>query len=106
MAYESYADLNNKFIELTHMRDTIELLPKFNQVEILRILTRHKEATINENKYGIHINLTDLSIVLINEIKKYVEYVKSQELQLDQTEKEKETFKNIYFVKGVKEATA
>lgn len=87
---------------LTTVRDSIESMTKFNQVEILRILTKHS-VTINENKYGIHINLTDLSLPIIEELKIYINYVKSQELQLDQTEKQKESFKNTFFDKDVKD---
>ena len=98
-------NLNQQFAELTNIRDSIELMSKFNQVEILRILTNNnnKDVTINENKYGIHINMTDLTTHTIDELKMYISYVKSQEIQLDQSEKQKETFKNTYFVKGIKD---
>ena len=105
MSLETIAttDFNHQFTELTNIRDSIELMSKFNQVEILRILTNNKGVTINENKYGIHINMTDLSASSIEELKLYISYVKSQEIQLEQSEKQKETFKNTYFVKGVKD---
>ena len=104
MSLETIAtDFNQQFTELTNIRDSIESMLKFNQVEILRILTNNKNVTINENKYGIHINMTELSAPLIEELKMYISYVKSQEIQLDQSEKQKETFKNTYFVKGVKD---
>ena len=103
MEYRTYEDMNTHCNELQTMRDTIELMPKFNQVEILRILTKNSDVTINENKYGIHINLSDLNQPLIEELKIYIRYVKSQELQLDQTEKQKESFKNTYFMKDVKD---
>jgi hypothetical protein len=103
MEYRTYEDMNTHCNELQTMRDTIELMPKFNQVEILRILTKNSDVTINENKYGIHINLTDLNQSLIEELKIYIRYVKSQEQQLDQTEKQKESFKNTYFLKDVKD---
>ena len=45
--------------QLNIIRETIENMSKFNQVEILRILTKYKEVIINENKYGIHINLSE-----------------------------------------------
>ena len=61
-------NLNQQFAELTNIRDSIELMSKFNQVEILRILTNNKGVTINENKYGIHINMTDLSASSIEEL--------------------------------------
>ena len=103
MEYRTYEDMNSHCNELQVIRDAIELMPKFNQVEILRILTKNNDVTINENKYGIHINLSDLNQPLIEELKIYIRYVKSQELQLDQTEKQKESFKNTYFMKDVKD---
>lgn len=99
MSLETYEKIN----ELTNIRDAIEQMSKFNQVEILRILTNNKEVTVNENKYGIHINMSDLTQPIIDELNIYIKYVKSQEIQLDQSEKQKETFKNTYFVKCVKD---
>jgi len=98
--------LDQEFAELNFVRDSIESMTKFNQVEILRILTKHKNVTINENKYGIHINLSEVGKPTINELKMYINYVNTQEIQLDQNEKQKETFKNIYFLKDVKDNTS
>ena len=36
------------------MREQIENMSKFNQIEILRILTKNKDVIINENKYMDH----------------------------------------------------
>ena len=94
---------SQQYQELILIRDTIELMSKFNQVEILRILSRHPTITINENKYGIHINVSELNHTIIDELKMYVNYIKTQEVQLNQSEQQKETFKNIYFVKDVKD---
>ena len=94
-------EILQKYNNLLKVRDTIERMSKFNQVEILRILTNNETTTINENKYGIHINLTELNPKIINELQIYIDYVKTQELQLNQNEQQKETFKNIYFVKDV-----
>ena len=38
--------------ELNYIRETIENMNKFNQIEVLRILNRHNDVTLNENKYG------------------------------------------------------
>ena len=100
MTCELYYD----YTELISMRDAIEAMPKFNQVEVLRILTKNSHVTINENKYGIHINLTDLSKSMVEELQMYIQYVKSQEIQLGESEKQKESFKNTYFVKDVKDS--
>lgn len=96
-------DLDADFAELNFVRDSIESMTKFNQIEILRILTKNKNVTINENKYGIHINLSEVSKTIINDLKMYINYVNTQEIQLDQNEKQKENFKNIYFLKDVKD---
>ena len=90
--------------ELNSVRDTIENMSKFNQVEILRILSKHKEITLNENKYGVHINLTDLTSETLNQLKSYINYVNTQEITLHQVEQKKEAFKNIYFTKDNKDS--
>ena len=86
-------------VKLNSIKESIQNMAKFNQIEILRILHSHKEVTINENKYGIHINLTDLSADILNELDIYISYVTTQENELSQAEKQKEDYKNIYFVK-------
>jgi NTP pyrophosphatase (non-canonical NTP hydrolase) len=97
-------DVNNFSVsELNYIRDAVENMNKFNQIEILRILNNHKDVTINENKYGIHINLSDLKKELLDELNVYIKYVNTQEVALHQVEKEKETYKNTYFTKDIKD---
>ena len=93
----------DNYNNLNHVRESIESMTKFNQVEILRILTKNKNVTINENKYGIHINLSELNPQIIEELKMYINYVNTQEIQLNQSEQQKESFKNIYFVKDIRD---
>jgi thiamine monophosphate synthase len=76
---------------------------KFNQIEILRIMNKHYDITLNENKYGVHINLSDLKKEMIEELSTYIKYVNTQEIALHQVEKQKESFKNIYFGKDNKD---
>jgi hypothetical protein len=85
------------------IRESIENMSKFNQIEILRILTRHKEVIINENKYGIHINLSDLPNDILEELLVYVNYVTTQEIEFNNIEKQKESYKNTYFLKDNKD---
>ena len=97
-------DVNNYSVsELNYIRETIENMNKFNQVEVLRILNKHSEVTINENKYGIHINLSELKKEIIDELNIYIKYVKTQELTLNAVEKQKEEYKNTYFTKDIKD---
>jgi hypothetical protein len=84
--------------DLFFIQEKVEAMNKFNQVEVLRILEK-KQVTLNENKYGVHINLTELSIDVIEELKTYIHYVFNQEMDLSQLEEKKETFKNAYFNK-------
>ena len=86
--------------ELNNIRKLIEQMSKFNQIEILRIFCKYPEVTVNENKYGIHINLSDINNEIIDEIKKYIKYVNAQEVQLNNAEKEQENYKNIYIIKS------
>ena len=83
--------------EMALIRDSIEQMSKFNQVEVLRILHKHADVTLNENKYGVHVNMTNLSDIVLKELTMYVAYVNTQEQALKTDEKQKETFKNIYF---------
>jgi len=100
---EEVSTISFTTFELNMIREKIESMPKFNQIEILRILDKRKDVSINENKYGIHINLTELSNDVIQDLKMYINYVSAQELNLNEMEKQKEEFKNIYFTKDNKD---
>jgi hypothetical protein len=89
--------------KLNNIREQIENMSKFNQIEVLRILTNYKDVIINENKYGIHINLSELSSKIINDLLMYIKYVNNQELYLNNAEKEKEKYKNTFFLKDNKD---
>jgi hypothetical protein len=105
-AHVSTNEVNSFSIsELNYIRDTIESMNKFNQIEILRIMNKHYDITLNENKYGVHINLSELKKEMIEELSTYIKYVNTQEIALHQVEKQKESFKNIYFAKDNKDKT-
>ena len=97
-------DVNNYSVsELNYIRETIENMNKFNQIEVLRILNKHADVMLNENKYGIHINLSDLSNELLTQLLNFVTYVTEQEKDLSKIEKQKEIYKNNYFGKDIKD---
>ena len=97
-------EVNNFSIsELNYIRETIEKMNKFNQIEVLRILSKHTNVTLNENKYGVHINLSDLSKIIIEELIVYINYVNTQEITLHNIEQKKEDYKNTYFTKDNKD---
>jgi hypothetical protein len=82
---------------LIMIRDLIHEMNKYNQIEVLRIMKKYDNITLNENRYGIHINLTDLNEEQINELKLYINYVSMQETTLNYGEQQKNTFKNEMF---------
>jgi hypothetical protein len=85
-------------LELNQLREIIENMTKFNQTEILRIL-HNNGAQMSENRYGVHINMTELSPSVIAQLKAFVKYVNTQEKQLYKIEKQKESFISTYFQK-------
>lgn len=89
--------------ELNYIRDMIENMNKFNQIEILKILSKYKNVTLNENKYGIHINLSEIDKDIIDELIFYMKYVTAQEQNLNSIEQQKEDFRNTYFSKDIKD---
>lgn len=89
--------------KLNEIRSSIEKMNKFNQIEVLRILKKLSTTVLNENNYGIHINLTELPPEVISELVLYINYVNTQESTLHEFEKEKETCKNVYFTKDNKD---
>jgi uncharacterized protein (DUF342 family) len=96
---------NYDYNTINGIREQIENMSKFNQIEVLRILTNHKDIIINENKYGIHINLTELEFSVLHELIAYIKYVNTQENYLNNAEQEKEKYKNTFFLKDNKDLT-
>ena len=84
-------------MDLIQIRDSIEKMTKFHQIAILRILNDNEDVIINENRNGVHVNLTDLGSNVIDNLLEYVKYVTTQEKTLNKDEQEKESIKNIYF---------
>ena len=89
-------------MELESIKNYIEGLNKYHHIEILKILKKSANIKINENKNGIFINLSLLSNETLDEIIKYINYIKEQEKTLNILEKEKENYKQNFFTEEVK----
>jgi len=87
---------------LNYIRESVEKMNKFNQVEILRILNKNN-VTLNENKSGVHVNLSEISNETLDEVYNYIQYVNAQEVTLSKVEKQKLEYKNTYFSKDIKD---
>lgn len=87
---------SSKIDSLKFLRDKIELLTAFHQIEILRILHTNK-VTFSENKNGVFVNLTYVGQDIIDTISEYIIYVYKQESQLNEIEEKKIVLSNQYF---------
>lgn len=95
---EEMNETNNYSVsELNYLRENIENMNKFNQIEILRILYKNKDIMLNENKYGVHINLSELKKEVLDDLHLYIKYVSSQESALNVVEQQKTDYKNTFF---------
>ena len=83
--------------ELEQICQTIENMDKYNQIEILKIIHSQNKKCINENKYGIHINMTELSNNILLEINNHIKYVDEQEIEIKNVEKTKDIYISNFF---------
>jgi len=81
---------------LKMLRDNIEALPTFHQIEVLRILYKN-HITFSENKNGVFLNLSYVNLEVVHKISEYVTFVQNQESQMCEFEKKKMTLSNQYF---------
>lgn len=87
---------NKNYDELERLRKTIENLNSSHHLEIAKIF-KLNNIKLTENNNGIFINLNNISSSVIEEIKKYMEFIKTQENLIKIDESTKETLENIYF---------
>ena len=81
---------------LKTLRDNIELISEFHQIEVLRIL-HSNHITFSENKNGVFVNLSYVNYDVMNKINEYVTFVNKQETQLYEFEEKKTLLANQYF---------
>ena len=81
---------------LIYLRDQIQSLSKFHQLEVFRIFKTQK-INFTENRNGIFINMNDLDELILRTIEEYLNYVSTQQQHLDTVEKQKEQYKKSFF---------
>jgi hypothetical protein len=82
---------------LNILKERIENMPKYHQIEVLRILSKLPSVKTNENNNGTFVNLTEQSPEVITELYKYADYVDEQQKHLKLVEKEKEQLEQHFF---------
>lgn len=93
-------EINNYSVsELNYLRESIENMSKFNQIEALRVLHHHESVILNENKNGVYINLSELKKEILDELSIFIKYINAQETNLNIAEKLKDDYKNSFFTK-------
>ena len=87
---------------LNKLRETIEGLDKVHHVEIASIFKKNR-IHLNENSNGIFINLNEVSEHIIKEIQEYIEFVKKQEIYINQHEQTKNDLEKNYFMNNTED---
>jgi hypothetical protein len=72
----------------------IETFSKEDQIEILKIIYKDNIEAISENNNGCFINMSDISLSVIEEMHTYVEYVLKKNNDFQKIENEKIKLKN------------
>ena len=91
-------------MSLRELKEEIEKMSKYHQVEVLRLLKKKNNVTLNENQNGTFINLTSCDDEIISSLREYCKYVTEQQKTLSSIEKEKQRLEQEYF-KDIKENT-
>lgn len=91
-------------MSLRELKDEIENMSKYHQVEVLRLLKKNNKVTLNENQNGTFINLTSCEDEIISSLRDYCKYVNEQQKTLSSIEQEKQRLEEEYF-KDIKENT-
>ena len=67
---------------LENIKNFIETLEKHHQIEILKILNKNK-CKLNENKSGTYVKMSFLNEETIEELEKYIDYIKVQQASIN-----------------------
>lgn len=88
-------DVSKGNSDLNGIKVSIESMEKYHQVEILRIIKKYPQVTLNQNNNGIFINLSLCGPALLEELQVYMAYVDKQMNQLDELEIHKALYKQL-----------
>ena len=91
-------------VKLNLIREQIEKLEIIHQKEILKIFLQ-TDTPITENRNRTFINISNVPLKILTQIKEYLIYVYQQNEQLNQTETIKEKYKRDFFQKDNKGKT-
>jgi len=82
--------------ELLYIQNSITTMDKTAHLKILQILVKNN-TELNENKYGVHVNISNCSMDTIKEIRDFIINNEKQEEMLNSIEHIKQDVKDKYF---------
>jgi hypothetical protein len=83
--------------ELNEIKEKIENMDKKDHIEILNIFKKFPNIILNENNNGTFINISDLDNKILDELKKYINYIDTQKQFLEKDETKKNQLENKFF---------
>lgn len=88
-------EVNNDEL-LKSIKERVEPLTKLQHIEIFKIFKEY-DIPFSENSNGTFINISEVSIEVLNKVSEYLDYLNSQEKELNILEKEKQLYKENFF---------
>ena len=96
-SYNCAKNMQKKTKDIIDIKDKIENMNKYHQIEILRLLKQEKQIVLNQNNNGVFVNLTELDDDILDKLKIYIEYVEKQTNNIETIELQKELIENTFF---------
>jgi hypothetical protein len=87
-------------MNVTHLRDRIEALPKIHHKEVARILLE-SNFSFDENKNGMFINLSTVSQDVLEKIARFISYIDLQQETISTGESERKDLKDQFFQRNI-----
>jgi len=85
-------------VALEGLCDQISKMEKNHHIEILQILKKYPVVPLVPKSNGFHLCADLFPAALVEEIQKYVQYVREQETTLQEIESQKKEIRRDYFV--------
>ena len=82
---------------LSIIKSNIDAMSIYNHIVILKLIVQYSPESINENNYGICINLSELDPSVLKALDLYINYNKIQSQNLLQHEATKNIYINEHF---------
>ena len=94
--HEEKAKHSILYMNISHLRDRIETLPKVHHKDIARIFLEHN-ITYDENKNGMFVNLSTVPQEVLEKVARFVSYVDLQQETINIGETERNDLKSQFF---------